>query len=122
MVVTVPDAGVDEDAMVIGPGDAALTYIAVLGPWGLDESTGAAFVARVKEGMIIGVERHVVSMILASDVAWICGAGEVKQHVRHDDCDENGGLCEEADLGPDLRKIQVLGYAHDQYKEDLGSL
>lgn len=114
MVVTVPDAGVDEDAVVIGPGDAALAYIAVLRPWRFDEPTGAAFVAGVKESVVVGVERHVVSMILTSDVAWICGASEVKQHVRHDNCDENGGLGEEADLGPDLRKIQVLGDGHDQ--------
>jgi hypothetical protein len=115
VVVTVPDTGVDENAVMIGPGDAALTNIAVLGPWWLDEFTSAAFVAGVKE-------RHVVSMILTSDVAWICGASEVQQHVRHDDCDKNGGLGEEADLGPYLRKVQVLGYGHDQDKEDLESL
>lgn len=61
-------------------------------------------------------------MVLTSDVAWICGTSEVKQHVRHDDCDENGGFGEEADLGPDLRKIHILGDGHDQKKEDLESL
>lgn len=53
-------------------------------------------------------------MILTSDVAWVCGAREIKEHVWHDDGDENGGFGEEADLGPDLRKIQVFGYSHDQ--------
>jgi hypothetical protein len=121
VVVTVPHAGVDENAVVIGSSDAALAYIAMLRPRGLDEFTGAAFVAGVEESMVVGVERHVVGVILASDVAWICGASEVKQHVRHDDYDENGGLGEEADLGPDLRKIQILGDGHDQYEEDLES-
>lgn len=120
-MVTVPHTGVDENAVVIGPGDAALTYIAVLRPRGLDEFTGAALVAGVKKSVVVGVERHVVGVILTSDVAWICGASKVKQHIRHDDCDENGELVEEADLGPDLRKIQILGYGHDQYEEDLES-
>lgn len=114
MVVTVPNAGVDENAVMICPGDTALAYIAVLRTWGLDESTGSAFVSRVKESVIIGIERHVVSMILTGDVTWICGASEIKQYVRHDDRDENSRLGEETDLGPDLREIQVLGYGHDQ--------
>lgn len=54
-MVTVSDTGVDEDAVVIGPGDAALTYIAVLRPWWLDEFAGAAFVAGVKESVVVGV-------------------------------------------------------------------
>lgn len=48
MVVTIADAGVDEDAVVIGPGDTALTYIAVLRARRFDEPAGAAFVSRVK--------------------------------------------------------------------------
>lgn len=64
--------------------------------------------------MIIGVERHVIRMILTSDVAWVCSAREIKEHVWHDDGDENGGFGKETDLGPDLRKIQIFGYGHDQ--------
>lgn len=113
MVVAVAYTGVDEDAVMIGPGDTALTNIAVLGSRGLQESTGAAFVTGVEESVVIGVERHVVRMILAGDVSWICGAGEVEEQVRHQDGDEGGELCEETNLGPDTREIQVLRHCHD---------
>jgi hypothetical protein len=113
VVIAVANARVDEDAVMISPGDAALTHIAVLGPRGLEEPTGAAFISGVEESVIIRVERHVVSMILAGNVARVCGAGEVEEHVRHGDSDDDGEFSEEADLGPDLREIQVLGYGHD---------
>lgn len=114
MVVAVAHTRVDEDAVMIGPGDAAFTDVAVLGSRGLQEPTGAAFVAGVEESVVIGIERHVVCMILAGDVPWICGAGEIEEHVRQDDGDGGGEFREEADLGPDVREIHVLRHRHDQ--------
>lgn len=40
MVVSVADAGIDEDAVVVGSGDAAFAHTAVLGTCGLEESAG----------------------------------------------------------------------------------
>lgn len=114
MVVAVAHTRVDEDAVMIGPGDAAFTDIAVLGPSGLQEPTCAAFIARVEEGVVIGIERHVVRMILAGDVPWVCGAGEIQEHVRQDDGDGGGEFGEGADLGPDVREVHVLRDRHDQ--------
>jgi len=74
-VVAVADALVDEDAVVVVAADALFADVAVLGARGLEEAAGAAFVARLEDGEVVGVELHVVGMVGVGDVARVgeCG-------------------------------------------------
>lgn len=73
-MVAVANAEVDEDAVVVGLGDAALAEAAVLGARRLEELARLAVATRVEDGMVIRVQGHVVSVFLGRDEARVAVA------------------------------------------------
>lgn len=69
MLVSVADAVVDEDAVVVHFGYAVFAYTAMFRAGGFQEFAGLAFLAWVEDSEIVGVERHLMRMIFRSDVA-----------------------------------------------------
>lgn len=119
VVVAVADARVDEDAVVVRPRHALLADAAVLGARGLEEAAGPALVARVEERVVVGVEAHVVRVVLPRDVARVAGAAEVEKRVGHGDGDDHGQLSEPPNLGPHCRDKEIFCNAKYSYEEHL---
>lgn len=116
MVVLVADAEVDEDAVVVGLGDAALADAAVLGAGGLEQLARLAVPARVEEGVVVGVQRHVVGVRLGCDEAWVRCAAEVEKEVRQNNGDNGGEFGEPANVGPGCRQVEIFTYG--EYGEE----
>ena len=119
MVVPVADARVDEDAVVVGAGDAALADVAVLGARRLDDVAGAADTARMKEGPVIWVEGHVVCEVVLGDVARIRSTSQVKEQIWEGDGYHCRQLGEPANLVPSLGQEHQLPNGHDEDEEYL---
>jgi hypothetical protein len=85
VVVAVADALVEEDAVVIHLGHAALADGAVLRAGGLEEATSPALDARAEEGVVVRVQLHVVGVVLGRNVAWIAEGGVVEEEVGEED-------------------------------------
>lgn len=81
-MIAVANAEVDEDAMVVGLGDAALAEATVLGARWLEELARLAVAARVEDGVVIRVQGHVVSVCLGCYEARVAVTGEVKESIR----------------------------------------
>lgn len=118
MLVPVPDAVVNEDAVVVEPGDAALADGAVLGPRRLQQVAGPAFLARVEDGEIVGVKGHVVRVRLRRDDARVAECRQVQKYVRQNDGDCGSELVAVAQSRPCAWQIQKLADRQQQDVED----
>lgn len=92
MSVAVADAGVDEDAVVVGAGDAAFAEGTVF-------RTGRLVVAASGTGdggmivdMVVGVEVHVGVVIGGCDETRIGRPSEVEKYVREENGGDHGSL------------------------------
>lgn len=74
MLIPIPDARIDKDAVVIGLCYAALTNAAMLGTCRLDELAGTAYATGGEESVVVRVETKMKGLVLGSDVAWISSA------------------------------------------------
>lgn len=108
MLVAVADAAVDEDAVVVELGDAALADAAVLGTRRFQETAGPAVLAREEDGVVVGIEGHVVGVVLWGDVSRVGHDGEVEEEVREDDGDGAGNSVPCRHHRPGGGKIKVL--------------
>lgn len=117
MLVVGPDAVVDEDAVVVVFGYAALADGAVLASGWFEEVAGVAFVAWVEEGEVVGVAGHLLGVVGGGDVPWVGEGGEVEEEVREDDGDGAGEFDEGGELRPGGGEVEDFAYGEEEEEE-----
>lgn len=118
MLVPVPHAIVDEDAVVVQPRHAALADSAVFRARRLEQPAGPAFLARVEDGEVIRVQRHVARVRLRRDDARVSECRQVEKHVGQDGRDGAGDLVGAAHARPCARQVQKLADGQQQDIKD----
>lgn len=118
MLVPVPHAVVDEDAVVVQPRHAALADGAVFRARRLEQATAPAFLARVEDGEVIRVQRHVARVCLRCDDARVSECRQVEEHVRQDGRNDAGDPVEAAHPRPCAWQVQKLADGQQQDVED----
>ena len=91
-MIPISHTSVDEDAVMVGAGNAPLADAAVLRSRRLDDVTCFADVAWVENGKVVWVQRHVVRVVFRGDVARVRDAGEVEEEVGEEDSDGGSEL------------------------------
>jgi len=108
VVVSVADALVQEDAVVVHLGDAAFADGAVLRAGGLEEAAGPAFRARAEEGVVVRVELHVVGVVLGRDVPWVAEGRVVEEEVGEEDGEEGAELIDWVEVRPGSGEVEIF--------------
>ena len=90
MVVACTDAVIDEDAVMVQPGDAFLADGAVLAARRLERRAGPACCTGVEEREVIRVLGEVIGDIGRVDSPWVGCHGQVEEYIgKNDRCEKS---------------------------------